>query len=93
MFLALQQETLMLLFRKGPLTEGVFRVPCNSKNLNTLRDQLNSGAEVEMEALPVTLLVGLLKVNNTLFALGPAFACVGLLTTSLVFLRCLLHNK
>ncbi|KAK7133436.1 hypothetical protein R3I94_015348 [Phoxinus phoxinus] len=55
-------ETLMLLFRKGPNTEGVFRVPCNSKNLNALRDQLNSGAEVDMEALPVTLLVGLLKI-------------------------------
>jgi len=53
----------MLLFRKGPFTEGVFRVPCSTKNLNALRDQLNSGAEVEMEALPVTLLVGLLKVN------------------------------
>ncbi|XP_039548734.1 T cell activation RhoGTPase activating protein b isoform X2 [Pimephales promelas] len=55
-------ETLMLLFRKGPFTEGVFRVPCSTKNLNALRDQLNSGAEVEMEALPVTLLVGLLKI-------------------------------
>ncbi|XP_067273386.1 T-cell activation Rho GTPase-activating protein-like isoform X2 [Pseudorasbora parva] len=55
-------ETLLLLFRKGPLTEGVFRVPCNSKNLNALRDQLNSGAEVDMDALPVTLLVGLLKI-------------------------------
>ncbi|XP_051501319.1 T-cell activation Rho GTPase-activating protein-like isoform X2 [Myxocyprinus asiaticus] len=55
-------EIFLLLFRKGPLTEGVFRVPCNSKNLSALRDQLNSGAEVDMEALPVTLLVGLLKV-------------------------------
>ncbi|XP_077077170.1 T cell activation RhoGTPase activating protein b isoform X2 [Siphateles boraxobius] len=55
-------ETLMLLFRKGPFTEGVFRVPCSSKNLNILRDQLSSGAEVDMEALPVTLLVGLLKI-------------------------------
>ncbi|XP_051731039.1 T cell activation RhoGTPase activating protein b isoform X4 [Ctenopharyngodon idella] len=55
-------ETLLWLFRKGPSTEGVFRVPCNSKNLNALRDQLNSGAEVNMEALPVTLLVGLLKI-------------------------------
>ncbi|XP_051952569.1 rho GTPase-activating protein 20-like [Xyrauchen texanus] len=55
-------EIFLLLFRKGPLTEGVFRVPCNSRNLSALRDQLNSGAEVDMEALPVTLLVGLLKI-------------------------------
>ncbi|XP_043075813.1 T cell activation RhoGTPase activating protein b isoform X1 [Puntigrus tetrazona] len=55
-------EILLLLFRKGPFTEGVFRVSCNSKNLNALKDQLNSGAQVEMEALPVTLLVGLLKI-------------------------------
>ncbi|XP_073711729.1 T cell activation RhoGTPase activating protein b isoform X2 [Misgurnus anguillicaudatus] len=55
-------EILLLLFRKGPFTEGVFRVPCNSKNLSALRDQLNSGSEVDMEALPVTLLVGLLKI-------------------------------
>ncbi len=66
MFLVLQQEILLLLFRKGPFTEGVFRVSCNSKNLNALKDQLNSGAQVDMEALPVTLLVGVLKVNNTL---------------------------
>lgn len=65
MFLVLQQEILLLLFRKGPFTVGVFRVSCNSKNLNALKDQLNSGAQVDMEALPVTLLVGLLKVNNT----------------------------
>ncbi|XP_059369166.1 rho GTPase-activating protein 20-like isoform X1 [Carassius carassius] len=55
-------EILLLLFRKGPFTEGVFRVSCNSKNLNALKDQLNSGAQVDMEALPVTLLVGLLKI-------------------------------
>ncbi|TRY86578.1 hypothetical protein DNTS_018576, partial [Danionella cerebrum] len=52
-------EILLLLFRKGPSTEGVFRVSCNNKNLNALRDQLNSGAVVDMEALPVTLLVGI----------------------------------
>ncbi|XP_076873780.1 T cell activation RhoGTPase activating protein b [Brachyhypopomus gauderio] len=54
-------EVLDLLWRKGPSTEGVFRKPCNNKNLNALREQLDSGAEVDMEALPVVLLVGLLK--------------------------------
>lgn len=57
------QELLVLLWRKGPETEGVFRTACNSKNLNAVRDQLNSGVAVDLEALPVTLLVGLLKVN------------------------------
>lgn len=57
------QELLVLLWRKGPDTEGVFRTVCNSKNLNAVRDQLNSGVTVDLEALPVTLLVGLLKVN------------------------------
>ncbi|KAI7800036.1 putative T-cell activation Rho GTPase-activating protein, partial [Triplophysa rosa] len=55
-------EILLMLFKKGLVTEGVFRVPCNIKNLSALREQLNSGAEVDMEALPVTLLVGLLKI-------------------------------
>ncbi|XP_053345243.1 T cell activation RhoGTPase activating protein b [Clarias gariepinus] len=54
-------ELLVLLWRKGPETEGVFRTACNSKNLNAVRDQLNSGVAVDLEALPVTLLVGLLK--------------------------------
>ncbi|XP_027022140.2 T-cell activation Rho GTPase-activating protein isoform X1 [Tachysurus fulvidraco] len=55
-------ELLMLLWRKGPDTEGVFRTACNNKNLNAVRDQLDSGVAVDLEALPVTLLVGLLKM-------------------------------
>ncbi|KAI4877555.1 hypothetical protein NFI96_028582, partial [Prochilodus magdalenae] len=55
-------ELLLLLWRKGPATEGIFRKACNNKNLNAVREQLDSGAEVDMEALPVVLLVGLLKV-------------------------------
>lgn len=57
------QDVLVLLWRKGLDTEGVFRTACNSKNLSAVRDQLNSGVAVDLEALPVTLLVGLLKVN------------------------------
>ena len=53
----------MLLWRKGPATEGIFRKACNSRNLSAVREQLDSGAEVDMEALPVALLVGLLKVS------------------------------
>lgn len=53
----------MLLRKKGPSTEGVFRKPCNNKNMRDIREQLNSGVEVELEAQPVLLLVGLLKVG------------------------------
>lgn len=53
----------MLLRRKGPSTEGVFRKPCNSKIMREIREQLNSGLEVDMEAQPAVLLVGLLKVS------------------------------
>lgn len=54
---------LMLLRKKGPSTEGVFRKPCNNKNMRDIREQLNSGLEVDLEAQPVVLLVGLLKVG------------------------------
>lgn len=55
---------MMLLRKKGPSTEGVFRKPCNSKNMREIREQLNSGLEVDMEAQPTVLLVGLLKVSG-----------------------------
>ncbi|KAM9552560.1 T-cell activation Rho GTPase-activating protein-like isoform 1-T1 [Salvelinus alpinus] len=54
-------DILVLLCKKGPSTEGVFRKNGNSKNLKAIREQLDSGTEVEMESLPVVLLVGLLK--------------------------------
>lgn len=56
------QEMLVWLRKKGPSTEGVFRKPCNNKTMRDIREQLNSGVEVEMESQPVVLLVGLLKV-------------------------------
>ncbi|XP_035851405.1 T cell activation RhoGTPase activating protein b isoform X2 [Sander lucioperca] len=54
-------EVLLLLRKRGPSTEGVFRKPCNNKNMRDIREQLNSGLEVDMEGQPVVLLVGLLK--------------------------------
>lgn len=56
----------MLLRKHGPSTEGVFRKPCNSKNMKDIREQLNSGVEVDLEVQPVFLLVGLLKVCYSL---------------------------
>ncbi|XP_051908496.1 T cell activation RhoGTPase activating protein b [Hippocampus zosterae] len=54
-------EMLVLLRKRGPSTEGVFRKPCNSKNMRDVRDRLNNGLEVDMKSQPVALLVGLLK--------------------------------
>uniref|UniRef100_A0A8C3G4Y6 T cell activation RhoGTPase activating protein b n=2 Tax=Cyclopterus lumpus TaxID=8103 RepID=A0A8C3G4Y6_CYCLU len=54
-------EALVLLRKRGPSTEGVFRKPCNNKNMRDIREQLNNGLEVDMEVQPVVLLVGLLK--------------------------------
>lgn len=54
---------LLLLRREAPSTEGVFRKTCNNRNMRDIREQLNSGVEVELEAQPVLLLVGLLKVG------------------------------
>ncbi|CAL9691858.1 unnamed protein product [Knipowitschia caucasica] len=55
------QEILLLLRHRGPSTEGVFRKSCNSKKMQEVRDQLETGADVVLEELPVVLLVGLLK--------------------------------
>ncbi|XP_041832578.1 T cell activation RhoGTPase activating protein b [Melanotaenia boesemani] len=54
-------DLLVLLRKRGPSTEGVFRKPCNSKNMRDMREQLNSGVEVDLDGQPVVLLVGLLK--------------------------------
>lgn len=54
-------EMLVLLRKRGPSTEGVFRKPCNNKNMRDIREQINSGLEVDMDSQPVVLLVGLLK--------------------------------
>ncbi|XP_061667943.1 T cell activation RhoGTPase activating protein b [Syngnathoides biaculeatus] len=54
-------EMLVLLRKRGPSTEGVFRKTCHNKNMKEVRDRLNAGLQVDMEAQPVGLLVGLLK--------------------------------
>lgn len=54
-------DILVFLWKNGPSTEGVFRKTGNSKNLRSIREELNNGKEVDMEELPVVLLVGLLK--------------------------------
>ncbi|KAK1888812.1 T-cell activation Rho GTPase-activating protein [Dissostichus eleginoides] len=54
-------ELLVWLRKRGPSTEGVFRKTCNNKKMVDIKEQLNSGMEVDMESHPVVLLVGLLK--------------------------------
>ncbi|KAL6095828.1 tagap [Pungitius sinensis] len=54
-------EVMVLLRKRGPSTEGVFRKPCNNRNMRDIREQLNGGLEVDLGGQPVVLLVGLLK--------------------------------
>ncbi|KAJ8271018.1 hypothetical protein GJAV_G00121840 [Gymnothorax javanicus] len=54
-------DMLQLLLKKGMFTEGVFRKTANARSMREIRDQLNSGAEVELESKPVTLLAALVK--------------------------------
>ncbi|KAJ3606217.1 hypothetical protein NHX12_025737 [Muraenolepis orangiensis] len=54
-------DLLVLLWRKGPSTEGVFRRPGSTRSTREIREQLNAGLEVDMGELPVVLLVALLK--------------------------------
>ncbi|XP_074541290.1 T cell activation RhoGTPase activating protein b [Halichoeres trimaculatus] len=54
-------EMLLLLRKRGPSTEGVFRKSGNSKNMKEIREKLNSGLEVDLEGQAVFLLAGLLK--------------------------------
>ncbi|CAG5927916.1 unnamed protein product [Menidia menidia] len=54
-------DLLVLLRKRGPSTEGVFRKACNNKNMKDIKEQLNSGVEVDLDGQPVVLLVGLFK--------------------------------
>lgn len=54
---------LLLLRKRGPSTEGVFRKSGNSKNIKEFKEKLNSGLEVDFESQAVSLLTGLLKVS------------------------------
>lgn len=56
----------MLLRKRGPSTEGVFRKSCNTRNMKDIKEKLNSGQEVDMEEQTVSLLTGLLKVRSPL---------------------------
>ena len=63
--LCLLQDMLVLLRKRGPATEGVFRKPANTRVTRELREQLDAGQEVDLDGLSVVLLVALLKVHCT----------------------------
>lgn len=54
----------MLLCKNGPYTEGVFRRAGNARIIREIKEQLNSGAEVDFSEKPVLLLAALLKVRQ-----------------------------
>ncbi|XP_024860772.1 T cell activation RhoGTPase activating protein b isoform X2 [Kryptolebias marmoratus] len=54
-------DLLVLLRKRGPSTEGVFRKTCNNRLMKDIREQLDNGTDVDLEGQPVNLLVGLLK--------------------------------
>ncbi|KAJ8355590.1 hypothetical protein SKAU_G00183840 [Synaphobranchus kaupii] len=54
-------DMLTLLLKKGTFTEGVFRKGPSARSMKEVREQLNSGAPVDMGSKPVTLLAALFK--------------------------------
>ncbi|TSQ46679.1 Ezrin [Bagarius yarrelli] len=54
-------EILLVLYRKGPYTEGVFRKAGNARALKDIKEQLNKGVEVDLRNMHVILLADLLK--------------------------------
>ncbi|XP_044531680.1 T-cell activation Rho GTPase-activating protein [Gracilinanus agilis] len=55
------QEILNILQNKGPSTEGIFRKAANEKARKELKEELNSGAMVNLETKSVHLLAAVLK--------------------------------
>lgn len=58
------QEILLVLCRKGPQTEGVFRKAGNARALKEIKEQLNNEVEVDLKNQHVILLADLLKVTR-----------------------------
>uniref|UniRef100_A0AAY4C5R8 Rho-GAP domain-containing protein n=1 Tax=Denticeps clupeoides TaxID=299321 RepID=A0AAY4C5R8_9TELE len=52
---------LMLLWRNGPYTEGVFRKAGNARALREIKEQLDCGADVNLDDKTTVLLAALLK--------------------------------
>ncbi|XP_007516332.2 T-cell activation Rho GTPase-activating protein [Erinaceus europaeus] len=55
------QDILTVLCLKGPSTEGIFRKAASEKARKELKEELNSGAAVDLKSLPVHLLAAVFK--------------------------------
>ncbi|KAM4866390.1 T-cell activation Rho GTPase-activating protein isoform 2-T2 [Thomomys bottae] len=55
------QDILTILCLKGPSTEGIFRKAASEKARKELKEELNSGGAVDLDALPVHLLAVVFK--------------------------------
>nr|XP_013808385.1 PREDICTED: T-cell activation Rho GTPase-activating protein-like [Apteryx mantelli mantelli] len=59
------QDLLAILYREGPVTEGIFRKAANEKARRDLKEALNKGGTVDLDSKPVHLLAVVLKVNSS----------------------------
>ncbi|XP_067150704.1 T-cell activation Rho GTPase-activating protein-like [Apteryx mantelli] len=55
------QDLLAILYREGPVTEGIFRKAANEKARRDLKEALNKGGTVDLDSKPVHLLAVVLK--------------------------------
>ncbi|KAL4623961.1 T-cell activation Rho GTPase-activating protein-like [Arapaima gigas] len=55
------KDILVVLYKRGPSTEGIFRRACNARNMREIKEQLNNGEAVNLEEQSVLLLAALLK--------------------------------
>lgn len=85
------QESLKVLRRDGPHTEGVFRKAGNAKALKEIKEQLNNGVEVDLKNKHVILLADLLKV--TLIELNCNYQPIYVIAISMVCLVYMVISK
>lgn len=57
---------LVLLYERGPLTEGIFQTSASKKQCRELREQLNSGASLRLDCMSVVLVASVFKVRKVL---------------------------
>ena len=56
------EQILVLLEKKGPETEGIFRVPGNHSEINQLKEEIEKGEEVEFEKREIHAVAGVFKL-------------------------------
>lgn len=56
----------VLLYERGPLTEGIFRKSASIKDSRELRDKLNSGADIKFDSESLFVVASVFKVRKVL---------------------------